>query len=554
MKKLSVFFWLIIILASALRLYKLGSVPASPDWDEAALGYNAYSLLHTGRDEYGTWLPFSIRSFGDYKPPVYAYLTVPSVAVFGLSVFAVRLPSAIMGILAVVGVYLLTALLVTSSGIRNRKGKGNDFFVRYVPLFAMALLAISPWHLQFSRIAFEANIGVTLHIWSVTLFLLGLRKNWGLPLSAACFAIGMYAYHSERVFLPLIAVLLITLYRSELFAKGTRNYTIASALLGTLLLIPLVLAFTDSSTVARLKGTSSFTDQGKMLNRSIQKLQDDQANGNKLGAFFDNRRLVWAKTFISGYLSHFSLQWLFLSGDNPRHHAPSTGLLYLWELPFLLLGLYVLFRYFDKKPAILIIGWILAAPVAASVTTGLPHGVRTLTFLPTFQIVTAIGLLHFIRSMKSYSVQLQLVGFAVLFVSICYGFLYYHTMYFVHMDAEVSEDWQYGYKQVVEYTQEHKRSYEKVVVSTSLDQSYIFFLFYTAYNPQSYLARGGSAGLYGGEVRVAFDAYEFRPIDWENEVRNGTVLYVGSPSDIPKGNVARYTYLNGKSSFELADR
>jgi hypothetical protein len=127
-------------------------------------------------------------------------------------------------------------------------------------------------------------------------------------------------------------------------------------------------------------------------------------------------------------------------------------------------------------------------------------------------------------------------------------------MYYVHMDAEVSEDWQYGYKQVVEYTQDHKQSYKKVVVSTSLDQSYIFFLFYTAYNPSAYLSRGGTGGMYGGDVRVAFDAYEFRPIHWESEVRDGSILYVGSPSDIPKGNVMQYTFLNGKPSFILADR
>lgn len=557
MKKLSILFWLIVLLATVLRLYKLGSVPISPDWDEAALGYNAYTLLQTGRDEYGTWLPTSIRSFGDYKPPVYAYLTVPSVALFGLSVFAVRLPSAIMGILAVIGTYVLASVIVAAVKKKNLPGYADDFWAlygQYVPLFAMALLAVSPWHLQFSRIAFEANSGVTLHIWAITLFLLGLQKKWYLPLSAACFSVGMYAYHSERVFLPLMALFLIGIYRSELFSKNTIKYTIASALLGILLLIPLVISLTDSSTVARLKGTSSFTDQGKTLNRSIMKLQDDLVNGNKLGVFFDNRRFVWVKTFISGYISHFSLQWLFLAGDNPRHHAPSTGLLYLWELPFLLLGLYVLFRHLDTKSAVLIVVWILASPVAASVTTGLPHGVRTLTFLPTLQLCTALGLLYFIFLMKQHSVLLQRIGFAALFISICYGFLYYHTMYYVHMDAEVSEDWQYGYKEVVKYTEAHKSAYKKVVVSTSLDQSYIFFLFYTAYNPKDYLARGGTAGQYGGEVRVAFDAYEFRPIDWENEVRNGTVLYVGGPSDIPKGNVARYTYLNGKPSFELADR
>src|SRR3990167_4542495 len=97
----------IIVLASVLRFWQLGKVPISPDWDETALGYNAYSILKTGRDEYGTFLPKTLRSFDDYKPPLYAYLAIPSIALFGLNTWAVRVPSAVMGVLAVIGTYYL---------------------------------------------------------------------------------------------------------------------------------------------------------------------------------------------------------------------------------------------------------------------------------------------------------------------------------------------------------------------------------------------------------------------------------------------------------------
>src|SRR5437773_2571614 len=97
----------IILLAILLRFYQLGNNPPSIDWDEASTGYNAYSILKTGKDEYGNFLPLSFRSFDDYKPPVYIYLTVPSVAVFGLTEFAVRLPAAIIGVLAVLVIYFL---------------------------------------------------------------------------------------------------------------------------------------------------------------------------------------------------------------------------------------------------------------------------------------------------------------------------------------------------------------------------------------------------------------------------------------------------------------
>src|SRR3989338_88548 len=88
-----------LILAAALRLFGLTRYPAGLNADEAALGYNAYSLLLTGKDEHGHSWPVNLESFGDFKPAGYAYLLIPFIKIFGLTEFAVRLPSAIFGIL-----------------------------------------------------------------------------------------------------------------------------------------------------------------------------------------------------------------------------------------------------------------------------------------------------------------------------------------------------------------------------------------------------------------------------------------------------------------------
>src|SRR3990167_10476958 len=136
----------IIFVASVLRLYKLGSVPPSLYWDEASLGYNAYSILKTAHDEHGKFLPLTnFGAFGDYKPPGYIYAAVPSIAIFGLNEFAVRFPSAFFGVLTVILVYLI-----------SRKIFESEIISQIAALF----LAISPWHLQFSRGAFEANLGL----------------------------------------------------------------------------------------------------------------------------------------------------------------------------------------------------------------------------------------------------------------------------------------------------------------------------------------------------------------------------------------------------------
>src|SRR3989304_6317172 len=111
-RKIKKYYLLIILgIAIVLRLWKLGSIPPSLTSDEASLGYNAYSILKTGRDEYGQFLPIIFKSFGDYKPGLYVYSTVPFVAFFGLNEFSVRLPSAIAGVIAVWLLYKIVSSL-----------------------------------------------------------------------------------------------------------------------------------------------------------------------------------------------------------------------------------------------------------------------------------------------------------------------------------------------------------------------------------------------------------------------------------------------------------
>ena len=159
----------ILLLAAVLRLWNLGSIPPHLTPDEAALGYNAYSILKTGRDEHGQLLPIIFKSFGDYKPGLYVYLTAPFVAVFGLSEFAVRLPSALAGIFAVWFIYLIIKKLFTDH--------------QSLATIAAFLLAISPWHIHFSRGAWEINVSLTLTLAGVYFFIKSLKEQKYLILS-----------------------------------------------------------------------------------------------------------------------------------------------------------------------------------------------------------------------------------------------------------------------------------------------------------------------------------------------------------------------------------
>ncbi len=544
-KTLWIILGLIIALAAILRLWQLGNIPPSPDWDEAALGYDAYSLMTTGKDEFGKFLPVVLRSFDDYKPALYAYLAIPSVAIFGLNTFAVRLPSAISGILMVLVVFYLIRELFKDYKYRD-----------YLSLAGAFLYAISPWSIQFSRVAFESNVGVFLNALTVLFFVKGLKRPWMLMLSAVFAALGPYVYQSEKVFTPLLVLVLVLIYWKQLFKLPKLNIIMA-VIAGIIVIAPMAFyILTDQGALLRVKGTSIFSYQTELLKDNTIKLERDREVGDKLGLVLDNRRLVYLKTVIGGYLSHFDLNWLFTRGDIARHHAPGMGLLYLFELPLILVGIYkLIFGEFKLQSKLTIFGWFLIAAIPASVTTGVPHAVRTLNFLPTYQIIGGLGLVIILIWLSR--IKMNLFKYTALFiigVFVLFNFVYYLNQYFVQYNYYDSEDWQYGYEQAANYTIENSHKYDKIIVSDRqpMDKSYMFFLFYLKYPPEKYQEIGkNSSGSFVSHH--SFDKYEFRPIDWSKDSSTPNVLYIGTQDEIPS-RVSKKTInnLDGTPAIRIA--
>ena len=530
------FLILTLLLALGLRFYQLGINPPSLDWDEVALGYNAYSILKTGRDEYGVRLPITFRSFDDYKPPVYVYLTIPSVAVFGLNDWAVRLPSAVLGALTVLMMYFLVKELLGSP---------------FLALVAMFFLAISPWHLQFSRVAFETNIALSFTVFGAWAFLKGLKRGRFLILSVLFFGFALYSYHSARIFVPLLGLSLVLLFRKRLIKLW--KYCLLAAILGIIIILPLVKIMTSIEGRMRFKGVSAFSDPA-ILTRSINKIIEDQEIGLPGGRFIHNRRLVYARAALEGYLYHFNLNWLFLKSDLHRHHAPGVGLLYFWELPFILAGIYFLLKNKPKFYQVVFL-WLLFAPVPAAPTTQLPHAVRTFNMVIPVHILTAYGFLELMSSVKyqvSGKIKRYLI-FSFCFLFLLFNFFYYLHQYYVHMPLEWSYDWQYGRKEAVQITENLKDKYQKVVVSTELEQPHMFWLYYLKYDPVRYLSEGGTVSGGFVKTRNKFDQYEFRPIDWEKDQHKENILFVGLPEEFPGSisTIKTIYYLNKKEAIKI---
>ncbi len=527
----------IIVLAAALRFYQLGTNPPSLDWDETAEGYNAYSLLKTGRDEYGYKLPLSFRSFDDYKPPLYIYMTVPSVALFGLNDFAVRFPSAILGVLAVLFCYFMVFEL-----FKNRP----------MALLSSLFLAISPWHLQFSRVGFETNSTIlwsTLGVWA---FLKGTKAKgvrimlW-MCLASFSFGLNLFMYHNSRVFIPLFAIALLILFKDKLLS--IKKYLIIPTVIAVIfsaILLPVIFSIQGQ---LRYEGTTVFSDVSPLYKASYQIEVDREEGLLTVGKILHNRRFVYVPIILGNYLSHLSPTFLFFTADMNRHHAPGLGLQYLWDMPFILIGIYFLIKNkFDIKSKSIVFAWFLLAPFAAAVTWGVPHSLRTEIYLPTFQIFSAIGVYTIYTYTKRKKLFIIVAGTLLIM-----NFAYYLHQYYVHMPIEYSKDWQYGRKQAALISDLLKSHYDRVIVSTKLEQPHEFWLYYLKYDPSKYLSEGGTVS--GGflEDRNHFNKFFFKPIDFNKQSKEGKTLFVGLPSEFPQNAkiLEEVDYLNGEPAIYI---
>ena len=533
---------LILLLAAFLRFFRLGGVPPSLSWDETALGYNAYSVGLTGKDEYGKKWPISyFASFGDYKPPVYVYLAVLPIKIFGLNEFAVRFPSAFFGTLTVLATYFLVKELFSDLVSQHPKIS--------VSLIASFLLAISPWHIIVSRQAFEANAATFLIVLGIFLFLKSLKNSsWLTFVSAICFALSFYTFNSARLFIPLLLCSWAVIFRKELWLR--RRDVFGGLVLGVLLLLPLIPHLVSPQGRLRFKEVNIFSDLGVIIEANRRIELDRNTWWARL---IHNRRLGYLRSFLIHYFDHFKTDFLFFEGDiNPKFSTRDTGQLYLIEALFLASGFYCLVKS-GGKTAWIILSWLLIGLIPAATARETPHALRTLVTLPTWQIITALGVVKMIGKLKTGRAKIVLYSLFSILYSL--SFFYFLHNLFSHWPFEFSQDWQYGYKEVAHYALEHEKEYDEVWVSGVYGRPYIFFLFHQKRHPEFFWEKGeikvDEFGFYNTEE---IGKYKFGSFDL-GKAQGKKVLLIGAPKEIPEGVKTLYEvkFLNGKTAFVVGE-
>lgn len=488
---------LIVFLAAFLRFYKIDSVPPSLTWDEAAVGYNAWTIANYGRDEYGKFFPFYFRSFGEDKQPIHIYITAAFVKIFGLSEFSTRLPAAIFGTLNVIIIFFLARILFKS----NLVGILSAFF-----------LSISPQNIYFSRFNHEANFALFFFMSATILFYLSFKNSKLLILSILAFILSMISYHAAEIVVPPIVLLLFILYFKRLMQART-NLIIAAFLVISFIIFAIL--------QPRLLGISRF-------NQTVQKETEiEKTEAYKLTR---NYLLGRINLILIQYSWHLDPKYLLISGDkNPRLSSQGAGEFYKIDIMFLILGIFYLIKN-KSKERFLLLGWALLGPLPSALFAEAPHAARAYLMTGSWHIIAALGFLSLINSFikKILKSIVSYVFILIFFIS----FVAYFRDYLTVFPKRYAIDWQYGMKQVVEYVKEQKQ-YNQIYTTAIRGQPYIFYLYFLKISPSDYL----NSVIINNRSDKSFNAvssfnkYSFggwNPI--ENKGSNG-VLYVLTPSE-----------------------
>jgi GT2 family glycosyltransferase len=400
---------LVLCLALGLRVALLDT-PHGLTVDEAAIAYNGYGIWTQRRDEWLSQnsvlalinqlagetlveeniLPLSFRSFGDYKAPLAIYTVGPMMIFFGREIWALRLPFVLAGVGSIWWLMLIVDLLL-------REVKTNHYTHAAA---AGLLMAVLPWHLHFSHLGFENNLALFFVLAGLYGFLCYTRQastapqsdwrrcwlSWPLLGGVLSWCLALYSYHSSKIMLPVLGVLLLLVYGRRVIIRDLKMWLLPLLISGVML-APLIY--------------DSFFGQGLTRASSSFLFQADLSAGQK------------AELFINGFSRHFTLNYL-LGGEqelatdgqgqaiiNVRHGDGASGVLTLTVVVLSLLFLAAVSQF--KKLSVaerrqylelgfLGLALIVAGTVPAAITTQLPHANRAFLALPGFLLLASGGL------------------------------------------------------------------------------------------------------------------------------------------------------------------
>lgn len=452
LKKIIIF--IILLLALFLRLYHLTTLPPALYSDEVDAGYQAAIFNQNHTDYFGNKFPFTFHSFSDYRTGIYIYAIAFFQKLTNNWELSVRLPSVFFSLLSIIAIYLVTGSLA-----------------------AAFLLAISPWSIHYGRTGFEAVSGMIFVILLGIYFFkryLSTSKIHFLLLSSLFFCLSPYFYSTAKFFLIIIFVLVLIIWFKEII-KIPRSHFLIAGVFTLLVLTPFFIDTLNGKSGFRFSYINIFTAPHREQITDALRYEDIfSSNIGKIGVptpflsfvFHNKYQLIWEK-FVNNYISSFSTDFLFLTGDtNLRQGFGGFGMLYYLDFFFVPFGIYL---YTKKKTKLgtLFFWLLLLAPIPFALTRDSlsPHSTRLILMLPSFIYFASLTLK-------------KLPIFVPVYLIFLFTFWHYYQFHYPQLSAR---SWHTGMKEAVLSATNLNAS--SIVFSDKSEPFLPFFLFYTRFLP-----------------------------------------------------------------------
>lgn len=536
-KKVYIIFFLIICLGALFRFFKISEYPVQLGHDEITQLYDAISIAQTGRDIYGNFLPFIFESVHDFKPPFYTYATALVYFLFGNKEIIIRVPGLFFSLLLIPAVYLFTKALL----------KNNT-----IAVLAALFTAIAPFEVFFGRKSFENGAGIFLML--IGFYFLLLFRKEKVFLGAIFLGVAMYTYFSHVLIIPLLIVSFIIIFRKIIFSQRKQYFKGLSVFL--LIIFPLLwlIALNPAS---RYRSSDVFITQDFQLGQQISNLQ----TGITL---FDSiiRLKVTTDFSITRYLNQFDPKFIFVDGlDFTNQGFLDIGPLYIFQLPFLILGIIYLIRSDLLKEKKFIASWIILGMIPSGLTfeEHSPH--RVIMVFTMLNIITAAGFWQFLNYAKKITNLLtKVVVYAGLSFAIFFNVIYFIHMYFVNYPFEKSQEIHYPFKDVALFARQEKDKYKQIVFDPLFGEAapvigtgaHYYLGYYGNFPPDKFQKeyRFGKR-----EREVLFDKFSIRKFDWALDSNIKDTLFIASPwslNEAAKNEVdilKSFYFYNGQLAF-----
>jgi len=429
---------LIIALAIFFRFFQLDSIPKGLYHDEAINGNDAFFSLRSGN--YRIFYPENNGREG-----LFIWLISLSFSIFGVSIWALKFIPAIIGTITVIGLYLLTKELFSLSA--NHKSQAIN-----IALLSSFFLAISFWHINFSRIGFRAIMVPFLLVFSFYFLIKAFQKQEKVyaGIAGLFFGLGFYSYSVFRLAVLLLGIFLLAfwiLYKKQGLQKKFLKLTINLLLFITIISLPLGIYY-------------------------IKNPQDLLGRTSQISVFSQPNPL---KSFGQSLLLHLGM-FNFYGDANWRHNLSTSpqllipiGILFLIGILISIKLLKESFKQNDYLATIIhcfLFAWLFIMVLPGALTyEGIPHALRVIGVMPVIYIFAALGACQIYNWLKSKMSDKKLL------TVVCLLFLYFLISsqlqkYFIDWanNNETKGAFSYDYLKIGNYLNSLSDNVQKIVV------------------------------------------------------------------------------------------